>query len=121
MRLIDADVLEDKVADLYTEGEEATEGDKVINNVIDIIESAPTVETNEMTQDLIDKVNVNVGLAQPIKDERPQDDFVKILNERISESVCKYCQMNKHCELCEISRVFSIITLTAEEQKGGAK
>lgn len=43
------------------------------------------------------------------------------LKDRIEESVCKYCQMNKHCELCEISRVFSIITLTAEEQKGGAK
>lgn len=44
MRLIDADALEDKVANLYTEGKEATEGDKVINNVIDIIDNAPTVE-----------------------------------------------------------------------------
>ncbi len=30
---------------------------------------------NEMTQDLIDKVNVNVGLAQPIKDERPKGEL----------------------------------------------
>lgn len=29
--------------------------------------------------------------------------------------------MNKHCELCEISRVFMIIALTDEEMKGGAK
>lgn len=41
MRLIDADALADKVADLYTEREEE---DKVINNVIDIIDNAPTVE-----------------------------------------------------------------------------
>ena len=41
--LISREALKDKVADLYTEGEEATEGDKVINNVIDIIDNAPTV------------------------------------------------------------------------------
>lgn len=50
--------------------------------------------------------------------ERQQDELVEKLKERIEERVCKYCQMNKHCELCEISRVFQIITLTAEEQKG---
>ena len=44
MRLIDADELENKVADLYTEGEEATEGDKVVNDVIDLIENAPTID-----------------------------------------------------------------------------
>lgn len=54
-------------------------------------------------------------------EERPQGDFVKLLNERITESVCKWCQMNKHCELCEISRVFMIIALTDDEMKGGAK
>lgn len=47
MRLIEADFLKDKIADLYTEGEEATEGDKVINNVIDIIDNAPTVEVTK--------------------------------------------------------------------------
>lgn len=44
MRLIDADALGDKVADLYSEGEEATEGDKVVNDVIDLIDNAPTIE-----------------------------------------------------------------------------
>ena len=46
---------------------------------------------------------------------RPQGEFVKMLNERIENSVCKFCQMNKHCELCEISRVFMIIALTDKE------
>lgn len=50
--------------------------------------------------------------------ERQQGELVEKLKDRIEERVCKYCQMNKHCELCEISRVFQIITLTAEEQKG---
>ena len=54
-------------------------------------------------------------------EERPQSEFVKLLNERIEKGVCKWCQMNKHCELCEISRVFMIIALTDEEMKGGAK
>lgn len=53
-----------------------------------------------------------------LETERPQGKFVEMLKDRILKSVCKYCQMNKHCELCEISRVFQIITLTAEEQKG---
>lgn len=51
--------------------------------------------------------------------EKPQGELAEKLKNRIEESVCKHCQMNKHCELCEISRVFQIITLTAEEQKGG--
>lgn len=45
MRLIDADALKDKVADLYTEGEEATEGDKLINNVIDIIDAEEAIKS----------------------------------------------------------------------------
>ena len=52
---------------------------------------------------------------------RPQGEFVKMLNERIENSVCKFCQMNKHCELCEISRVFMIIALTDKETKGGVE
>lgn len=52
---------------------------------------------------------------------KPQVEFAEKLKARIEESVCKRCQMNKHCELCEISRVFQIIELTAEEQKGGAE
>lgn len=56
-----------------------------------------------------------------LKTERPQVKFVEMLKDRIEESVCGYCQMNKHCELCEISRVFSIIDLTNEEMKDGAE
>ena len=54
-------------------------------------------------------------------EERPQGEFAEKLKDRIEESVCKYCRMNKQCELCEISRVFQIITLTVEEQKGGTE
>lgn len=54
--------------------------------------------------------------------ERPQGEFAKLLNKRITEGVCNWCQMNKHCELCEISRVFMIIDLTDKEMnEGGAK
>ena len=53
--------------------------------------------------------------------ERPQGELAEKLKERIEESVCKHCQKNKKCELCEISRVYQIITLTTEEQKGGAE
>ena len=67
-------------------------------HIIDVIDNAPTVEP-----------------------ERPQDEFVKLLNERIAEGVCKWCQMNKHCELCEISRVFMIIALTNKEMNEGEK
>ena len=49
--------------------------------------------------------------------ERPQGDLAETLKDRIEESVCKYCKMNDHCELCEISRVFMIIDLTDKELK----
>ena len=35
------------------------------------------------------------------QNERPQGDLAEKLKDRIEESVCKYCQMNKHCEICE--------------------
>ena len=59
-----------------------------------------------------------LDLAIKALEERPQGEFAKMLNERITESVCKWCRMNKHCELCEISRVFMIIALTDEEMRG---
>jgi hypothetical protein len=62
-----------------------------------------------------------LDLAIRVLTEKPQGEFVKMLNERIEQGVCKWCQMNKHCELCEISRVFMIISLTDEEMKGGDK
>lgn len=51
--------------------------DGTLNNrlLFSIIDNTPTAELDEMTQDLIDKVKVNVGLAQPIKDERPQSEL----------------------------------------------
>ena len=55
MRLIDADDLANKVADLYTEGDNATEADKVVNDVIDLIDNAPTVDTDivPLMQDIV--------------------------------------------------------------------
>ena len=67
-----------------------------------------------------DEVIINALYNSIPYEERSQGEFVKLLNERIDQSVCKWCQMNKHCELCEISRVFMIISLTDEEMKGGA-
>lgn len=56
------------------------------------------------------------------KSERRCDmNWADILEERIVNSVCKYCPMNKTCELCQISRVFQIIRLTEEELKDGMK
>lgn len=83
---------------------------QVLNEVLRLIRNAPTVYP--ICEDKACKYRAN---------ERPQGKLAKKLKDRIEESVCKYCQMNKHCELCEISRVFQIITLTAEEQKGGAE
>ena len=54
------------------------------------------------------------------KYERPQGELAEKLKDRIEENICKRCPMNNNCVLCEISRVFQIITLTAKEQKGGA-
>ena len=48
-------------------------------------------------------------------------ELAEKLKARIEESICKRCQMNENCVLCKISRVFQIITLTMEEQKGGAE
>lgn len=96
--LISREALRKKLQARYDNGEE--DFDRGFNlgiaAAIELLDSAPTVE-------------------------RPQGELAEKLKDRIEESVCKYCQMNKHCELCEISRVFSIITLTAEEQKGGAE
>lgn len=103
-----------------------------MNRIVQIIDNAPTA-LFPLTVQIIDKVtDENIeALKQLMKDykpqilrledKRPQGDLVQKLNERIEKRVCKYCQMNKHCELCEISRVFSIIALTNEEMKGGAE
>lgn len=62
----------------------------------------------------------NTGV-EIVKNARLQGEFVEKLKDRIQESICNRCPMNNKCVLCEISRVFQIITLTAEELKGGAE
>ena len=61
--------------------------------ILKIIDNAPTVKVDEMTQDLIDKVNVNVGLAQPIKDERPQGEWNEIQAGMLA---CPFCGARPH-------------------------
>lgn len=89
-----------------------------------IIDNAPTVEpcyqtTSCLDCQMYDKENHNCPrfceVIRSAIEERPQGEFVKRLNDQIEKSVCKFCQMNEHCELCEISRVFMIIALTDKE------
>ena len=97
-----------------------------------LIDNAPTalfpltVRINDnVTDEDIENLKQLMKAYKPqflnLETERPQGELAEKLKERIAESVCKYCQMNRHCELCEISRVFSIIALTNEEMKGGAE
>lgn len=72
---------------------------------------------DEYDKDILANILAN-GLPY---EDRSQGEFVKLLKDRIEKSVCKRCQMNKHCELCEISRVFMIIDLTDIDMNGGAK
>lgn len=84
-RLIDADELANKVADLYTEGEEATEADKVVNDVIDLIDDAPTVLHD----------NYSMGYQDGVKkvlSERPTGHWF-LLDECSNEGVyCSNCR-----------------------------
>lgn len=92
-RLIDADELANKVADLYTEGDNATEGDKVVNDVLDLIDKAPTVEypeqitvecdTEEDKQKLLSALR-NVKLKAVVEDERPQGKWI-LIAERLPD------------------------------------
>lgn len=106
MRLIDADTLKEEVKTLF-----CPDGYKIM--MLQRIDNAPTVEYPFYQE------AYQTGYEEG-KNERPQGEFVEMLKDRI-ECVCKYCQMNKHCELCEISRVFMIIDLTDKEMKGGEK
>lgn len=98
---------------------------------LELIDNAPpalfplTVQiVDEVTDEDIEALKQLMKDYKPqilrLEDKRPQGELAEKLKDSIEERVCKYCQMNKHCELCEISRVFQIITLTTEEQKGGA-
>lgn len=108
-------------------------------DLIELIDNAPTVDTacphcdSGYAQGYSDgylrgKGEItNEDIQQAIKEgfangyEMAKAKLVKKLNDRVEKSVCKYCQMNKHCELCEISRVFQIIALTNEEMEEGAE
>ena len=102
--LISREALKEEVKTLF-----CPDGYKIM--MLERIDNAPTVEPFERIGSVCEE---NCGY-------RPQGKFVEILKDRIEKSVCKHCQMNKHCELCEISRVFSIIALTDKETKGDAE
>lgn len=115
MRLIDADRLLEKV---YTIENGGIYGDCEVVDRYEI-ENAPTVDT--YTIEDIQEVRENSLILGAKLAQRPQVEFAEKLKARIEENVCKRCPMNKNCVLCEISRVFQIIQLTAEEQKGGTE
>ena len=99
--------------------------DKEIDNAPTALFPLTVQIIDKVTDEDIENIKQLMKAYKPqilnFKTERPQGKFVEMLKDRIEESVCKYCQMNKHCELCEISRVFSIIALTDKEMKGGAE
>lgn len=99
---------------------------------LDLINNAPTA-LFPLTVQIIDKVTDEdiENIKQLMKAYNPQvlnleaerlpGELAEKLKDRIEESACKYCQMNENCDLCVISRIFQIITLAAEEQRGGAE
>lgn len=120
MRLIDADALVGNVADLYTEGEEATETDKVINNVIDIINNAPTVDFLINMKDLTAEqkqhfFNVWRNASFKITNERPQGEWIYLNEDEPMTVECPFCHERKCCisNYCD--------NCGADMQKGGAE
>lgn len=99
----------------------------LFDDIIATIDNAPTVKFSLMPADETKEDAYKRGYEKGkikgilMANTRPQGDLAEKLNDRIEDRVCKYCQMNKHCELCEISRVFSIIALTDKEMKEGAE
>ena len=92
-RPIDADELANRVADLYSEGDEATDADKVVNDVIDLIDNAPTVEypeqltikcdTEEDKQKLLSALR-NARVTRVVESERPQSEWI-LIAERLPD------------------------------------
>lgn len=114
------DELERLYCVLYKHNEYFQATKKAFNTVLDFIDRAPTVEFPEQITMKFDcETEEDKQKLLSLITNRPQDNLAEKLKDRIEESVCGYCQMNKHCELCEISRVFLIIDLTNEETKGG--
>ena len=91
--LISREYAKAKMFDIPKPKEGATFWDGV-DTVGEIIDNAPTVDIDEMTQDLINKVNVNIGLAKPIKDERPQGEWIEKQETPASVSY--------HCSICNM-------------------
>lgn len=48
MELINRDYIVGKIIDLYSDGDKVDERDKVINDVIDIIDNAPEIDTSDL-------------------------------------------------------------------------
>ena len=87
-RLIDADELANKVADLYTEGDEATEADKVVNDVIDLIDNAPTVEFPEQVTIKCDTEEDKQKLLLALRNVRA----IGVVEEERPHGECKTCR-----------------------------
>lgn len=101
-----------KKAIMYKDNVNSETWEQLYDSVLAEIDNAPTVEPNQLTQDIIDKVNVNIGLAQPIKDERPQGKWIELREYDNKCSICGQSMMDKwdYCPNCG-----------AEMRKGGAE
>ena len=125
-RLIDADELANKVADLYTEGEEATEADKVVNDVIDLIDNAPTVEPQKIVTippELIEKLascvvdivgNIDWEKAIEAYKARPQGEWIT----RTEDNGVNY---HFYCSCCdrEVIQITDYCPNCGADMKGG--
>lgn len=105
--------IKDEIAGAYNEGYMcgSKEAEKAKPQVTVFCENADekTIEDlkNELTQDLINKVNVNIGLAQPIKDEKPQGKWIVKSNGTTNYYACNKCGnagdiQDKFCRECEV-------------------
>ena len=125
MRLIDADALKNEFkeelsfssATAYLRKLKSLEKTDLVKLALSTIDNAPTVDTtNELTQNLINKVNVNVGLAQPYYsgqvvpdilqgwryEERPQGEWIELREYDNKCSLCGHTMMDKwnFCPTC---------------------
>ncbi len=103
MRLIDADDLANKVADLYSEGEEATGADKVVNDVIDLIDNAPTIKPTITCKECD---GYEAGYSAGQHDARPKGEWVmNKISARGRNYTCTNCQKvsrskSEFCQKC---------------------
>lgn len=124
--LISRDYMSNKICDLYSDGEKANEKDRTINEVMDIIENAPTA-LFPLTVQVIDKVTDEdiENIKQLMKSYKPQilnlegarphgkwifEDEGKGLMAACSE--CKAITLSTHGNFCP--------NCGADMRKGGA-